>query len=103
MKYGAKASRLIIARTLAAFLNTDGGHLVIGVLETKVAGQDDQIVRLQGTTVRLPRAFHEAAQAIGMSMVTTTVYDDYFMFIKINLKMSTSPTAYAMPMSRNVS
>jgi hypothetical protein len=27
-----------------------------------------------------------------MSMVTTTVHDDYFMFIKINLKMRTSPT-----------
>jgi len=55
------------------------------------SGRDDQIVRLQGTTVRLPRAFHEAAEAIGMSMVTTTVYDNYFMFVKINLKMRTSP------------
>jgi len=56
------------------------------------SGRDDQVVRLQGTTVRRPRAFHEAARSIGMSMVTTTVHDDYFMFIKINLKMSTSPT-----------
>jgi len=47
VKYGAKASRLIIARTLAAFLNTDGGHLVIGVLETKAAGQEDQIVGIE--------------------------------------------------------
>jgi hypothetical protein len=54
--------------------------------------QDNQIVRLQGTTVRLPKAFHEAARSIGMSMVTTTVHDDYFMFIKVNLKMRTSPT-----------
>ena len=56
------------------------------------SGRSGQIVRLQGTTVRLPRAFHKAARAIGMSMVTTTVHDDYFMFIKINLKMSVSPT-----------
>ena len=56
------------------------------------SGQDDQIVRLQGTTARLPQAFHDEARSIGMSMVTTTVYDDYFMFIKLNLKMSTSPT-----------
>jgi len=55
-------------------------------------GRDGQIVRLQGSTVRLPKAFHEAARSIGMSMVTTTVHDDYFMFIKINLKMRTSPT-----------
>ena len=33
-----------------------------------------------------------AAREIGMSLVTTTVHDDYFMFIKINFKMPVSPT-----------
>ncbi len=50
-------------------------------------GLDDQIVRLQGNPARLPKQFHEGARSIGMSMVTTTVYDNYFMFIKLNLKM----------------
>jgi hypothetical protein len=75
---------------LQAFLEEN--HALTQRAAGRRSGRDDQIVRLQGTTVRLPRAFHEAAQAIGMSMVTTTVYDDYFMFVKINLKMPTSPT-----------
>jgi hypothetical protein len=55
-------------------------------------GQEDQIVRVDGRRVDLPDGFKEGAAAIGMSMVTTTVHDDYFMFIKINLKMDVSPT-----------
>jgi hypothetical protein len=34
--------------------------------------------------------FHEF---LGMSMTTTTVHDNYFMFIKLNLKMPVSPTS----------
>lgn len=55
-------------------------------------GKDGQIVRLDGTSVTLPSEFREQAGKIGMSMVTTTVHDDYFMFIKLNLKMPVSPT-----------
>ncbi|MGC9523632.1 MAG: FAD-dependent oxidoreductase [Anaerolineae bacterium] len=56
------------------------------------SGVDDQIVRLDGRRTAMPAAFNEAAAEIGMSMVTTTVHDDYFMFIKINYKMDVSPT-----------
>ena len=56
------------------------------------SGEGGQIVRLQGRTVRLPPAFREGAGKIGMSMTTTTVHDNYFMFIKLNLKMPVSPT-----------
>ena len=34
----------------------------------------------------------EKASKIGMSRVTTSVHDDYFMFIKLNYKMEVSPT-----------
>jgi hypothetical protein len=54
--------------------------------------QDDQIIRLQGTMARLPADFAEEARQIGMSMVTTTVHDNYWMFIKLNFKMPVSPT-----------
>jgi hypothetical protein len=57
------------------------------------SGRDGQIVRLHGRAARLPRAFHEGARRIGMSIVTTTVHDNYFMFIKLNLKMPVSPTS----------
>jgi len=56
------------------------------------SGRDNQIVRLQGTTARLPAGFAQQARKIGMSMTTTTVHDNYFMFIKLNLKMPVSPT-----------
>ena len=56
------------------------------------SGKDNQIVRLQGEAVKLPAGFSEEAAKIGMSTVTTTVHDDYFMFIKLNFKMAVSPT-----------
>jgi len=56
------------------------------------SGVPGQIVRLQGRAARLPEGFAEEARKIGMSMVTTTVHDNYFMFIKINYKMAVSPT-----------
>ncbi len=57
------------------------------------SGEDGQIVRLNGRTVGLPEGFRAAARKIGMSMTTTTVHDNYFMFIKLNLKMPVSPTS----------
>lgn len=56
------------------------------------SGEEGRIVRLEGVSDRLPRAFREAADNIGMSCVTTTVHDDYFMFIKLNFRMPVSPT-----------
>ena len=56
------------------------------------SGQDDQIVRLSGNLGKLPAGFTEGARKIGMATVTTTVHDDYFMFIKLNFKMPVSPT-----------
>lgn len=56
------------------------------------SGQDGQIVRLEGRPVNLPEGFRREAAEIGMSTVTTTVHDNYFMFIKLNLKLPVSPT-----------
>jgi hypothetical protein len=61
--------------------------------EGKRSGKDGRIVRLNGRAKDLPPDFARQAQAIGMSTVTTTVHDDYFMFIKLNYKMSSSPTS----------
>lgn len=58
----------------------------------KRSGKNDQIVRLQGNATKLPGGYHEKAREIGMSTVTTTVHDNYFMFIKCNFKMDVSPT-----------
>ena len=56
------------------------------------SSKDGQIVRLDGRSVNLPAGFKEQADKIDMSMVTTTVHDNYFMFIKLNFKMPVSPT-----------
>ena len=56
------------------------------------SGKAGRIVRVQGHGGKLPAAFRTGARKIGMSSVTTTVHDDYFMFIKLNFKMPVSPT-----------
>ena len=56
------------------------------------SGKEGQIVRLNGRSKNLPPEFITEAREIGMSIVTTTIHDDYFMFIKLNFKMSVSPT-----------
>ena len=47
IKYGAKASKIIIAKTIAAFLNKDGGNLVIGIFENKNDNQNDHIIGIE--------------------------------------------------------
>ena len=56
------------------------------------SGEPGRIVRLDAHYKKLPAEFREEADKIGMSFVTTSVHDDYFMFIKINVKMPVSPT-----------
>lgn len=41
--YGQATSKIIIAKTLAGFLNSDGGTLIIGVKENKLSGEDQVI------------------------------------------------------------
>jgi hypothetical protein len=56
------------------------------------SGKDGQIVRVQTNSKGLPKEFRDEAQKIMLAMVTTTVHDDYFMFIKMGFKMPVSPT-----------
>jgi len=56
------------------------------------SGDKDQIVRLSGHSVDMPEEYREKARKIGMSGTTTTVHDNYLMFIKLNIKMPVSPT-----------
>jgi tetratricopeptide (TPR) repeat protein len=51
-KYGRDASRLIIAKTIACFLNTNGGNLIIGLKENK-EGQPDEIIGIEGEYPKL--------------------------------------------------
>lgn len=72
-----------------AFLeaNRASGQLARGLR----SGQPDQIIRAGAEWLNVP-GLAESARAIGMGMITTTVHDNYLMFIKCNLKLAVSPT-----------
>ena len=73
------------------FLNSQDavGQLAYGVR----SGKPGQIIRIgsEGSN-GFPEAFAKGANQIGMSAISTTVHDNYLMFIKINLKLNESPT-----------
>jgi len=56
------------------------------------SGMDGRIIRIEAKNNNLPEGFVAGAKAIGMSFVTTTVHDNYCMFIKLNVKLPVSPT-----------
>lgn len=55
------------------------------------SGEQRRIVRLDGAYKQLPEEFVTEARSIGMSLVTTSTHDDYFMFIKLNHRAEKSP------------
>jgi hypothetical protein len=65
------------------------GQLAYGVR----SGEPGQIIRLgsEGSN-GYPEEFVKGAREIGMSAISTTTQDNYLMFIKMNMKLSKSPT-----------
>jgi tetratricopeptide (TPR) repeat protein len=51
-KFGRDTSKVIIAKTIAGFLNTNGGNLVIGIRENK-GGQPDEIIGIENEYPKL--------------------------------------------------
>ncbi|OFY38848.1 MAG: hypothetical protein A2Z69_01440 [Bacteroidetes bacterium RBG_13_44_24] len=69
------------------------GDLAYGLRD----GKEGQIIRLgseSGYTIRgkLPDAFVDGIVKLGSGLITTTVHDNYLMFIKVNYKLPVSPT-----------
>lgn len=64
------------------FMEANGrvSQIAIGIR----SGEDGKIVRVQGS---LGKKFSKEARKIGMANVTTTVHDNYLMFIKCNYKI----------------
>jgi len=56
------------------------------------SGMPDRLVRVGFEVGAIPPDMQEEAKRIGMSFITTTLHDDYFMFIKLNYRMPVSPT-----------
>jgi hypothetical protein len=60
-------------------------------------GKESQVIRLGfegggSKDTKLPAEFVQGLRQLGSGLITTTVHDNYFMFIKVNYKMSVSPT-----------
>jgi hypothetical protein len=60
-------------------------------------GKEGQIIRMgseSGYLIRdkLPKEFVDGVEKLGSGLITTTVHDNYLMFIKVNYKMTESPT-----------
>jgi hypothetical protein len=55
-------------------------------------GTPGRIVRLDGKAVQLPREFAQALQENDIALTVTSVRDNYFMFLKVGLRLPVSPT-----------
>lgn len=69
------------------------GDLAYGLRD----GREGQIIRFgseSGYTIRgkLPQEFVDGIVSLGSGLITTTVHDNYLMFIKVNYKLPVSPT-----------
>jgi hypothetical protein len=73
-----------------AFLRDNGG--LIEYARGPRSGRNNQIIRVDGRWAQINSDLGDAAQDLGMSSVTTTIHDDYLMFIKVNFKMAVSPS-----------
>jgi len=80
---------------LYAYLVKNGalGDLAYGIRD----GKEGQIIRFgseSGYSIRgkLPDEFVDGVVKLGSGLITTTVHDNYLMFIKVNYKMPVSPT-----------
>ncbi len=56
------------------------------------SGRPGKLVRAGFERGSLPEDMQKEADRIGLSFITTTLHDDYFMFIKLNYKLPVSPT-----------
>lgn len=69
------------------------GDIAYGIRD----GKEGQIIRFgseSGYTIKgkLPQEFVDGVVKLGSGLITTTVHDNYLMFIKVNYKMPVSPT-----------
>ncbi len=55
--------------------------------ESVRSGEENRIIRIGGNLKKASPEFGAEASKIGMSAVTTTVHDNYFMFIKLNMRL----------------
>ena len=55
-------------------------------------GEEGKLVRVGSKISKIPTELLADARKIGLAFITTTLHDNYFMFLKLNYKMDVSPT-----------
>jgi hypothetical protein len=96
-KYRTNASKLIIARSVAGFLNTSGGDLIIGVREDRVknmiqiVGIEDDYSRLQETD-RNPDGYRRMLIDSVIRRYIPEVYESMSRFIHITFPVVSGKT-----------
>jgi uncharacterized repeat protein (TIGR03833 family) len=87
-QFGTETSRVIIAKSIAGFLNADGGHLVIGVKEIK----DRDEVEVIGVNSEIPKLKDKTLDGYRRMLLDSVLnpYFPSFLFNRINdyLKIS---------------
>ncbi|MCP4314306.1 MAG: FAD-dependent oxidoreductase [Bacteroidetes bacterium] len=56
------------------------------------SGVDGMTIRVQGNFTVMPDEFLEEAKGTGLQSATTTIHDNYLMFVKSNMILAVSPT-----------
>ena len=74
-------------------INNGIGDLALGLR----SGKEGQITRIGfegsgSSSSTLPEELRQGLRKLGSGLITTTVHDNYLMFIKVNYKMDVSPT-----------
>ncbi len=74
IRYGADASTFIIAKTIAGFLNTNGGDLIIGLPESGEDHDGDPAPGIEGDY----RHIHDTGTGAYQDMITDSIIRKYF-------------------------
>jgi len=86
-KYGKNTSKVIISKTLAGFLNTDGGTLIIGVQENK-DGQNDTIIGVETEFSKLKDPCEDGYRRMLIDVIKDNFPSDIFNHLNQYLKIS---------------
>ena len=81
-QYGTNTSKVIIAKSIAGFLNADGGHLIIGVKEIK----DKDEVKVIGVNSEIPKLKDKTLDGYRRMLLDYVIYPYFpsFVFNRIN-------------------
>ena len=66
--YERKASKIILAKTIASFSNTEGGNLIIGIKEIKEHGKEDKIIGIEDEFKKLISPFFSIKDFLSRSI-----------------------------------